>query len=146
MDSLKLIFKREETVPVPRDAAWGLFSDWSNASEWMPEVDSAQVEGETRAGATLKLRARGKDIESHVVEWIPNQRAVLESRQGKMLARYEYRFDEASADRTRITLTASGRASGWLRVLQGVIFGAIEKTDGVSLERFRAFAQKRHSS
>jgi hypothetical protein len=121
-----------------------MFSDFDRyGPQWLPEVESARIDGEFAQGATVEVRVRGKEIQSTVVELDAPNYCALESVQGKMRAVYHYRFEDEDGA-TRVTLHAESEAGSLLLKLMGpVIRRAIEGVDGPSLQNLKRLVESR---
>lgn len=104
-------FSVEVTIAKPVKAVWATMTDWNNAHQWMPGVDSIKAHGETAPGTKLTFRARGKDRPSEIVECEPGRYVMLRSKQGGVTADYRYELHPLG-EQTRVTLVAVCMTNG----------------------------------
>ena len=83
-------FAVEEIIGHPAPRVWAALTDWPNAHQWMPGIDTITADGETAEGTRLTFRARGKDRSSAIVRCVDGQSLVLRSVQGGVTADYTY--------------------------------------------------------
>lgn len=134
---MTVAFTASRTVPAAPETVWATLVDWTRAPEWMPGVTSARADGATAVGTVLHLVAGGRQLTSTVTALDPGRAITLSSDRPGVHADYRYELAPAAAG-TAIALTADVTTAGPMKLLGGVIRGAIAKADGPQLDRLVA--------
>jgi uncharacterized protein YndB with AHSA1/START domain len=136
---MKRAFRVEETIPATPEAVWSVMTDWQRAGRWMGsvEVTDAAAAAAARVGDRIVFTSRGKRVESRITAWDPPRRLVLESTQGGLTARYDYRI-EPSGDACILRLEATCGTShvGWA-ILSPLVRTAMKRADSGQLRSLR---------
>lgn len=134
---MTVAFTASRTVPAAPETVWTTLVDWTRAPEWMPAVTAARAEGAPAVGTLLRLTAGGRELTSTITALDPGRAITLSSDRSGVHADYRYALTPAGAG-TTIALTADVTTSGLMRLLGGVIRGAIAKAEGPQLDRLAA--------
>jgi uncharacterized protein YndB with AHSA1/START domain len=71
------VITREETlIDAPLGTVWGLHTDISSWSEWLPDIDASTIEGPLEVGTVFHWQTSGLSIESTIQEIDPPRRIV----------------------------------------------------------------------
>ena len=92
------MFEAEHSVRVaaPPSAIWALWADPGRWTEWNEDVRSAELDGELRVGAEIRVRIRrGGTVRYSVTELEPDRRLVLEVRFPGARQGHEHRTEPA---------------------------------------------------
>jgi uncharacterized protein YndB with AHSA1/START domain len=77
IDENALVIAREEIlIDAPLESTWGLHTDISSWSEWLPDIDAAMIEGPLEVGTVFRWQTYGLTIESTIQEIDPPRRIV----------------------------------------------------------------------
>ena len=103
--------RREVTIEAPIESVWNIQTGIDRWSEWQPDVTSAKLDGELKAGTVFRWKAKGLSIVStlHTVE--PNRRIGWTGISLGMSAIHNWTF-EAQGNVTRVVTEES--LNGWL--------------------------------
>lgn len=134
---MTLAFSTRRSVPSSPADVWAVLTDWGRAGEWLPGVEGMRAEGPLAVGTVLRFTARGKERTSTITALEAGRAITLTSEQPGVHADYRYELAPAGSG-TTVTLTADVTARGPMRLLGGVIRGAIAKADGSQLDRLAA--------
>lgn len=134
---MTLAFSARRTVPAAPADVWAVLTDWSRAAEWLPGVDGMRAEGPLAVGTVLHFTARGAARTSTITALEPGRALTLTSEQPGVRADYRYVL-APSGSGTELSLDADVATRGAMKLLGGVIRGAIAKEDGGQLDRLAA--------
>lgn len=134
------VFAVDATINLPVEDVWARLTDWPAAAQWMPGVESVRADGQTAAGTTLTVHARGKDRTSRITTYQAGRSLTLTSVQGGVRADYTYTCEPNGAG-TRLSLRVDCKTSGMWKLAGAMIRGAIRKADSGQLESFKRFVE-----
>lgn len=138
---MKNAFVAEQTIKRPSDEVWAALTDWKNAHNWMPGIDSLRSEGDLAVGTRLTFRARGKDRPSEIAALDPGRSLTLRSKQGRVTADYTYEVEPAEHEASRVTLTAACEAGGPFSVIAPLLRLAMRRTDSKQLDELKSMVE-----
>src|SRR5215204_3363241 len=75
-ENAPVITRDEILIDAPLGTVWGLHTDISSWSEWLPDIDSSTIEGPLHAGTVFRWETFGLSIEATIREIEPPQRIV----------------------------------------------------------------------
>jgi hypothetical protein len=75
-ENAPVITREEILIDAPLSTVWGLHTDISSWSEWLPDIDSSTIEGLLEVGTTFRWQTFGLSIESTIREIEPPRRIV----------------------------------------------------------------------
>ena len=103
--------RREIIIEAPIEKVWNIQTGIDRWSEWQPDVTSAKLDGDLKAGTIFRWKAKGLSIVStlHTVE--PNRRIGWTGNSLGMSAIHNWTF-EAQGNVTRVVTEES--LNGWL--------------------------------
>jgi hypothetical protein len=107
-------FVMDHSIPRGASDVWKIMTDWTIAEYWLG-VNKLRLTNPNQAprqGSKLSYLVRGEPQEMEVTEWLPNERLALASRQGGIVVKYDYLFEESKSG-TRIQLTSSCVGDNW---------------------------------
>jgi len=117
---------------LPVDEAFAFVADFANITAWDPNTVAAERvdPGPVHVGARYALRVRqGGSVvpmEYRVVTWEPGRRVVLSGEGRNVRATDEIRFEPIPTG-TRVDYTADINLTGWMRLVQPLAGGALER-------------------
>ncbi|HEY7354312.1 MAG TPA: hypothetical protein VH596_16205 [Terriglobales bacterium] len=85
---------------VPREFAW---SYWTNIANWNDPPASFHLDGPFAAGSRLTTNLPGQTFHSIIRDLKPGHEASIEMQLPDAILSFHWKFEELSADRTRIT-------------------------------------------
>jgi Polyketide cyclase / dehydrase and lipid transport len=101
-------FEYSVECPVDRDFAWNFWTDVNNWVVVEPSVDWVKLDGPFAAGTKGTTKPRNSDqVEWLIVEVQDRRRAVIDISVPGAVMRFDWRFEEITGGRTRITQRAS---------------------------------------
>ena len=75
-ENAPVITRDEILIDAPLSHVWGLHTDISSWSEWLPDIDSSRIEGPLEVGTVFHWETFGLSIESTIEEIEPLRRIV----------------------------------------------------------------------
>jgi uncharacterized protein YndB with AHSA1/START domain len=91
-----------ETSAAP-EAIWRLWADVPRRPEWNADLARAELEGEFRAGSTIRMTSNdGDSVELRIAEAVEQELFVDEADLGSVTVRTTHRVEPFDADRRRI--------------------------------------------
>jgi uncharacterized protein YndB with AHSA1/START domain len=75
-ENAPVITRDEILIDAPLSHVWGLHTDISSWSEWLPDIDSSTIEGPLEVGTVFHWETSGLNIESTIEEIEPLRRIV----------------------------------------------------------------------
>jgi uncharacterized protein YndB with AHSA1/START domain len=75
-ENAPVITRDEILIDAPLSHVWGLHTDISSWSEWLPDIDSSTIEGPLEMGTVFHWETFGLSIESTIEEIEPLRRIV----------------------------------------------------------------------
>jgi uncharacterized protein YndB with AHSA1/START domain len=75
-ENAPVITRDEILIDAPLSTVWGLHTDISSWSEWLPDIDSSRIEGLLEVGTVFDWQTFGLSIESTIREIEPPRRIV----------------------------------------------------------------------
>lgn len=131
-----------ETIGARPDEVWAALTDWDNAPEWMPGIDSMTAEGDLARGTQITFRARGRDRRSTIAGVEPGRSLLLRSEQGGVTADYSYELNGTDDDRTEVSLVATCRTRGPIWSAAAPLLRiAMRRADRSQLVRLKALVE-----
>ncbi len=134
------VFARKEIIiHAPLEKIWQIQSDIENWPSWQPDIVTAKLNGELKAGTTFRWKAQGLNITSrlHTVE--PNHRIGWTGTALGMYAIHNWSFDANGA--TTLVVTEES-LSGWLtRLMKLFDPHFLEKSLEATLQRLKNIAE-----
>jgi uncharacterized protein YndB with AHSA1/START domain len=67
-ENAPVITRDEILIAAPLSTVWGLHTDISSWSEWLPDIDSSTIEGPLEVGGVFHWQTSGLSIESTIRE------------------------------------------------------------------------------
>lgn len=136
-----------ETIERSRTDVWTYLTDFPNATEWMPGIETMTqtAQGPLKIGTRFSFKARGKERETRVTTLDPGKQIGLTSTQGGVTATYTDSVTPAG-DATKVTLQAVCKATGFWKLLHPMILFAMKKSDSSQLANLKAAMNRRASS
>jgi carbon monoxide dehydrogenase subunit G len=119
-------------TPLPVEDAFAFVADFANSQHWDPGVATSERidDGPVGLGASYRLgvRMRGRvaPMEYRITTFEAPRRVVLTGEGSGVSAIDEIRFEPAG-NGTRIDYTADIRLGGWMRLIQPLVGGTLEK-------------------
>jgi hypothetical protein len=123
-----MTFEREESRDgrVGADAIWRAWTDVSSWSEWNPDIERAEIDGEFAPGATIAMTLKDQNtVRLRVSDVVERERFVDEAEIEGTTFRtmHEIRHLEDGALRVSYRLQASGPLAGQLGPVISADFG-----------------------
>jgi uncharacterized protein YndB with AHSA1/START domain len=75
-ENAPVITRDEILIDAPLERVWGLHTDISSWSEWLPDIDASTIEGPLAVGTVFRWQTYGLSIESTIQEIDPPRRIV----------------------------------------------------------------------
>ena len=75
-ENAPVITRDEILIDAPLERVWGLHTDISSWSEWLPDIDASTIEGRLAVGTVFRWQTYGMSIESTIQEIDPPRRIV----------------------------------------------------------------------
>ena len=75
-ENAPVISRDEILIDAPIESIWGLHTDISSWSEWMPDIDTSTIEGPLAVGTVFRWQTYGLSIHSTIQEIDPPRRIV----------------------------------------------------------------------
>jgi uncharacterized protein YndB with AHSA1/START domain len=75
-ENAPVITREEILIDAPLGTVWGLHTDISSWSEWLPDIDASTIEGPLAVGTVFHWQTSGLSIESTIQEIDPPRRIV----------------------------------------------------------------------
>lgn len=124
----------QETIEtrLPIDEAFAFVADFANNAAWDPNsesserIDAGPIGVGARYKLAVKMRGGVTPMEYRVTTWEPGSRVVLEGSGANIAAIDDIRF-APSGTGTRIDYLADIRLTGWMRLVEPLAGGAIQK-------------------
>lgn len=139
---MKTAFTDEQAIDVAPDVAWSRLTDWTQATRWMPGVESMRADGPVSTGTELRFVARGKERTSTITAVEPGRSLTLRSAVGGVTADYTYTVRPGATEGgTVVRLEALVGTRGIMTLLAPVIRRAIAREDGVQLAHLKAWVE-----
>ena len=134
-ENAPVITRDEILIDAPLGTVWGLHTDISSWSEWLPDIDSSTIEGPLQAGTVFRWQTFGLSIESTIREIDPPRRIVwsgpaqgivaihlwtMTPTENGMLVHEEESWDGAPvrAQPEEMQQALDGSLRGWLQILK----------------------------
>ncbi len=139
-----LAARREIYIEAPIEKVWGIQTNINGWSQWQPDITSARLDGELKAGTVFRWKAKGLRIVSrlHTVE--RNRQIGWTGKSLGMSAIHNWMF-EARGDITRVITEES--LSGWLtRLMKLFDPHFLEKSLEASLKILKAKVESRNGN
>lgn len=138
-----MIFTAEEGIAAPVAAVWRHLSEPHLMVEWMGGLANLRTRdgGSLAAGSRLLFDARGAERSSDVVDFVPQQRIALRSKQGSFVATYRYCLAPNGAGSV-VRLEADCRAKGASRLLLPFLRPLIRRADAGQLVALKANVER----
>ena len=75
-ENAPVITRNEILIDAPLESVWGLHTDISSWSEWLPDIDASTIEEPLAVGTVFRWQTYGLRIESTIQEIDPPRRIV----------------------------------------------------------------------
>ena len=75
-ENAPVITRDEILIDAPLERVWGLHTDISSWSEWLPDIDASTIEGPLAVGTVFRWQTYSLSIESTIQEIDPLRRIV----------------------------------------------------------------------
>ena len=75
-ENAPVITRDEILIDAPLERVWGLHTDISSWSEWLPDIDASTIEGPLAVGTVFRWQTYSLSIESTIQEIDPPRRIV----------------------------------------------------------------------
>jgi len=75
-ENAPVITRDEILIDAPLERVWGLHTDISSWSGWLPDIDASTIEGPLAVGTVFRWQTYGLSIESTIQEIDPPRRIV----------------------------------------------------------------------
>ena len=139
----------ETTIHRPVEVVSAYAGDPGNAPEWYANIES--VEWETpppaQVGSRLAFVARfmGRRLAYtyELVEWVPGERLVMRTAQGRFPMETTYTWEPAGEGSTRMTLRNRGEPTGFSKVSAPVMATAMRRANNKDLANLRRILEAR---
>ena len=128
-------------VNVPIRTAYNQWTQFEEFPKFMSGVEKSEQRGPDVVYFKVNVAGRTVEYEADIVEQIPDERIVWESRAGKK-TRGVVEFEPVGPDRTRITLDMTYEPKGVLESV-GDLLGFVSRRTHEDLENFKKFIEAR---
>ena len=124
-------FKQVGLIDAPIEKVFAVISDFAVIPKWRTDVPGiTQISGTTAIGTTFleEVHFMGKkQLLMKVVDFVPNQRIVIEAQEGMSLLPSQSFLLTVDGKRTRIDLTVTMQVSGLFKLMQGLLAPRLSK-------------------
>jgi len=125
-------FKQVGLIDAPVEKVFAVVSDFSQIPRWRKDVPGiTQISGATAIGTSFleEVNFMGKkQLLMKVIDFVPNQRLVIEAQHGMNLLPTQSFLFIAEGNKTRIDLTVVMRVSGLFKLMQFILPAQLKKT------------------
>jgi uncharacterized protein YndB with AHSA1/START domain len=130
------VFARKEIlIHAPVEKVWRTQSDIENWSTWQPDINTAKLDGDLKAGTTFRWKAQGLSITSRLHTVDPNRRIGWTGTAPGMVAIHNWTFETHGPNTLAITEES---LSGWLtRLMKFFDPHFLEKSLEATLQRLK---------
>ena len=139
-------FQQTAIIKAPVEKVFSLISDFKRIPEWRTEVPAiSQISGPAKAGTTFleQVNFMGThQLEMIVIEYEPDKRLVIEARGGmSMLPTQNFSFQK-NGNETKLVIDVDMRISGFMRLMEFMLPGQLEKIWAKYFENINALLSK----